>query len=81
MNWKEIDEARYTEMLEILPPALWLTKGFLVGEPYTHRECKETKQFRAAFTPFLSLGGKFFEGDEPMTSPEFRAFEPIGVLR
>jgi hypothetical protein len=42
MPWKEVDEARYDEMLGVLPPALWLAKGFLVGEPYDHRLCTIT---------------------------------------
>jgi hypothetical protein len=28
--FKEVDEARYDEMLGVLPPALWTAKGFLV---------------------------------------------------
>jgi hypothetical protein len=34
MPWKEVSEARYDEMLGILPPAMWVGKGFLVGEPH-----------------------------------------------
>jgi len=39
---KECTEERYNEMLGVLPPALWLAKGFLVGEPHDHRRCKIT---------------------------------------
>jgi hypothetical protein len=51
--------------LEILPPALWLAHGFLIGEPTTHIEG------RPAFTPYIQLGGKYYEGSEPMTAGSF----------
>ena len=31
MKWNEVTEERYMEMLEILPPAVWAAKGFLVA--------------------------------------------------
>ena len=31
ISFKEVDEFRYDEMLGVLPPALWIGKGFLVG--------------------------------------------------
>ena len=44
MAIKEVDEERYDGMLGMLPPALWLGKGFLVGEQQAqlgrpHRHC------------------------------------------
>jgi hypothetical protein len=36
MTWTEITEAEYTAALECLPPAVWLSYGFLLGEPETH---------------------------------------------
>ena len=38
MAIKECSGRRYAEMLSVLPPALWLGKGFIVGEPYNHNE-------------------------------------------
>jgi hypothetical protein len=35
-KWNEVSEARYNEMLEALPPAVWAGLGFLVGEPFDH---------------------------------------------
>jgi hypothetical protein len=55
--------------LEILPPVLWLAHGFLIGEPTTHIDG------RPAFTPYIQLGGKYYEGSEPMTGREFRALD------
>jgi hypothetical protein len=77
--WKEVDETRYNEMLEILPPAVWIPKGFLVGEPWNHRICKVSGQFRPTYAPFVSYRDKFYECDEPMTGPEFRAFDPSTI--
>jgi hypothetical protein len=71
---KECTEARYNEMLEILPPALWLGHGFLVGEPHDHRRCKVTKKMAPTYAAFFYGFGRYFEG-EPMTMAEFRAFD------
>ena len=79
-TFKEVDEARYNEMLGVLPPALWLDKGFLVGEPYDHRRCKETGGFAASFAAFIRYRGKYYESEEAMTAAEFRAFDPSTLL-
>jgi hypothetical protein len=71
---KECTADRYDEMLGVLPPALWLSKGFLVGEPFDHRTCKVTHVVRASYAAFLQRNGKFYEGDD-MTVPEFRTFD------
>ena len=71
---KECSEERYDEMLGILPPALMLGKGFLVGEPFDHRICKVTNVVRASYAAFFQKNGKFYEGGN-MTLPEFKAFE------
>lgn len=79
MKWKEITEERYMEALEVLPPAVWLSKGFLLGEPETHRKCHVCGAYCPAFAPFISHGGKFYEGLQNMTPLEFRAFD-VGDL-
>jgi hypothetical protein len=71
---QECSEARYDEMLGILPPALMLGKGFLVGEPFDHRTCSITKVVRASYAAFFQKGGKVYEAGN-MTVPEFRAFD------
>jgi hypothetical protein len=72
---QECFEERYDEMLGVLPPALWLSKGFLVGEPFDHRTCTVTNVVRASYAAFFQKDGKFYEGGN-MTMPEFRAFDP-----
>jgi hypothetical protein len=71
-KWIETTEERYDEMLGVLPPALMLGNGFLVGEPCTHRDCSVSGSFRATYSPFGNKGGKFYEYSESLTVPEFR---------
>jgi len=72
--WKRVSERRYFEMLEVLPPAVWLSYGFLVGEPHDHRVCKITGRTAPSFAAFVKLGDEFFEGPT-MTAEEFRRLE------
>jgi hypothetical protein len=74
-TFKEVEEARYDEMLGVLPPALWIDKGFLVGEPFDHRRCKATGRWTASFAAFIRYRGKYYESEEAMTVGEFRAFD------
>lgn len=73
MAIKECSEERYDTMLGILPPHLWIGKGFLVGEPHDHRECKITGH-TAPYAAFFNAFGTLYEGD-PMTVAELRAFK------
>ncbi len=75
-TFKEVGEARYDEMLGVLPPALWIDKGFLVGEPFDLRRCKATGHFTASFSAFIHYRGKYYECEEAMTVAEFKAFDP-----
>lgn len=68
MAWKQTTEERYDEMLGVLPPALWLGHGFLVGEPFDH-----DRMGRPRFAAFVYIDGKFYENSDPMTAQEFRA--------
>lgn len=70
MKWKEVDEARYDEMLGCLPPATMTGFGFLVGEPWDHHPTKGYPRF----TPLIQLGtdGKFYEGTRPIGIKDFR---------
>lgn len=72
--WKEVDEARYNEMLGMMWPALWLDKGFLVGEPFDHRNCTVIGRTLPTYAAFIHHNEKFFEGPN-LTVPEFRAFD------
>lgn len=61
-------EARYREMLEVLPPAVWTGLGFLVGEPHDHNA-----EGQPRFACFVQRGDKFFEVSRALTVAEFRA--------
>jgi hypothetical protein len=70
---KECTEKRYDYMLGIVPPHLWIGKGFLVGEAVDHRKCKITGKISPTYVAFFNAFGKFYESD-PMTVKEFEAF-------
>lgn len=70
MNWQHTTAERYDEMLGVLPPALWLAHGFLVGEPWDH-----DAQGRPRFAAFVCVDGQHFESSRPMTAAEFRTFK------
>jgi len=66
MTWTEITKAEYTAALECLPPAVWLSYGFLLGEP-------ETLVFgRPVYAPYLHIGGRYYAGARSMSAQEFR---------
>jgi hypothetical protein len=67
MKWKEVTEARYDEMLCILPPAMQTGFGFLVGEPHDHN-----RQGLPRFAAFIQVDDKFYESDTPLTRAEFK---------
>jgi hypothetical protein len=73
--FKECTEERYDEMLGILPPAHWTGKGFLVGEPSSHRKCKVTGEFPPTYAAFIFAFRRFCESTEAMTIPEFDTYD------
>jgi len=77
--WKEITEAQYHDALEVLPPALWLSKGFLLGEPETHRTCTVCNQVRPTYAAYVTWDARYFAGPS-MTVLEFRALKVSEVL-
>ena len=75
MPIKRCTQARYEDMLGVLPPAMWLSYGFLVREAHSHRTCKVTGFVAPTFAYFFNHRGHYYEGD-PLTFAEFRAFKP-----
>lgn len=71
-NWTECTEERYWDMLEVLPPAVMGSSGFMVGEPTDH--CPTTG--RPRFAAFIKRDGKHYEADAPMTIKQFREHVP-----
>lgn len=69
---------RWWEMLEVLPPLAWVSKGFLVSEPWSHRECKVTGAYRATYRAMVGsdAGNPCFESTAGLTVPEWKALNP-----
>lgn len=74
-KWIKVTEARYWEMLEVLPPEAQTGFGFLVGEATDHNA-----QGRPRFAAFVEVQGQFFESAEPMTIADFKAIKLSEVL-
>lgn len=66
--WIPIDEKKHDYYLEVLPPAVMVRNGFLVGEPADH--CVRT--CRARYQAVIGVGGKYYASSRPMTKDEFR---------
>ena len=71
LSFKEITEARYNEMLDVLPPLAWCDKGFLVGEAWRH-----SAEGQPMFAPFVVYNARFYEGSEPITIADWRKLDP-----
>ena len=79
ITWTPTTEKKFMEMLEVLPPELWLhgkNGGFLVGEAYDHDAGTGEPRFQG----FRKHGETYETGSRPMTRREFRAaLEKAGV--
>jgi hypothetical protein len=71
VEWSEVTHEKYTEMLEVLPPADYNRhfSAFLVGEPWDHHATTGQPRYQA----FETRGGKCYASNRPMTRKEFRA--------
>lgn len=78
--WKRIEPSRYYEMLRSGEPSIFISYGFMLGEPHDHRRCPITKRWRAAYAPFLAVHMKFYEGP-PMTIGEFLYLDVDAIMR
>lgn len=75
MFWKEVDEARFDEMLGVVPPRVQMFWGFLVGEPVDH----DPETGRARYDAFVTVDRRFYGSLSPITVAEFRAVQPATV--
>ena len=67
ITWTETTEARYYEMLDVLPPACSRGNGFLVGEPWDHHAITGRPRYQAC----LFYGGKYYASSRPVSVTEF----------
>ena len=70
-KWKQVDEARYDEMLGVLPPIAWVAYGFLVGEAWDHHPTKGYSRYQA----MLARGGKYYESTRPLGVKEWKSLD------
>jgi hypothetical protein len=68
IQWHVTTEERYHEMLNVLPPAMWIAGGFLVGEPDDHHAGTGQPRFRG----YRQIGSDYFVSSRPMTRAELR---------
>jgi hypothetical protein len=67
--WEDTTEQHYNYMFEVLPPAVYGSRGFLVGEPWDHEARTGSPRFQA----FRIIGRHYVVSSRPMTIAEFRA--------
>jgi len=68
--WEPSTAEQYHDMLNILPPAMWIGGAFLVGEPMDH----DLSTGEPRFTAYLSTrANAFFVASRPLTRAELRA--------
>ena len=75
IEWEEITEERYMELLECLPPIMYGRngwEGFLVGEPWDHHAESGRPRYQAC----QIVGGRYFASTRPLTKPEFHEAQP-----
>lgn len=76
IEWRRSTEAKYWEMMGVLPPAASRGLGFLVGEPWDHGPCPWRKgdwpRFECWLTiPTDGMGERYVVGSRPITAQEF----------
>lgn len=75
--WSATTAEKYADMLNVLPPAVWLAIGFLVGEPCDHHAATGRPRFAA----YVHVNGQYFTASRPLTVQEFRALTAADVLK
>lgn len=68
VQWEDITEDRYYELMECLPPAAYADNGFLVGEPWDHHAGTGKPRYQAC----RIVNGQHQASHRPMTKAEFK---------
>lgn len=68
LDWQEVSQERYDEMLNVLPPIRWQGSAFLVGEPVDH----DPETGRATYDGFIKIDGHCFATKRAVTEARFR---------
>jgi hypothetical protein len=73
--FKRTTKAKYWEALEVLPPAYQDAKGFLLGEPETHRTCTVTGKMSPTYAAYMQIGDRYYASVSSMTIAEYKAYK------
>lgn len=68
VQWENITEERYYDLMECLPPAAYADNGFLVGEPWDHHAGTGKPRYQAC----RIVNDKYQASSRPMTKLEFK---------
>ena len=78
----EIAYKEFWDACEVVPPAIMLNDGFLLGEPYSDRTCSISNRQDTVWWAYFGPGREgapHFKADTPLTKTEFR--EALCLLR
>lgn len=78
--FKETTETQYDYALEVLPPEVFRSGGFLVGEPVTHRRCLVTHQYCPTFDAYIHVRDKYYTSTESLTVAEFNHMRMVDFM-
>ena len=80
--FKACTAGRYDDMLNVVPPAISVSYGFLVGEASSYRVCRVNGHNATTFPAVIRSpdGKRFLEAIELMTAAEFRALTKAELL-
>lgn len=68
IQWEPTTEDKFNEMLDVLPPAYYSGRGFLVGEPYDHHATTGRPRYQA----YKFDGESYWASNRPLTILEFK---------
>ena len=74
--FKPCTQEQFDDKFEVLPPIGMSSKGFLVGEPWSHRVCHVTGRYSPTYQAMVKRGTTCFESCEGVTVAEWRALDP-----
>jgi hypothetical protein len=74
IKWNEITEDRYDYYLGVVPPAIFVANGFMVGEASDHDDTG-----RPRYQACITVDGQFYAATIPMTVREFKEIKPEDV--
>lgn len=71
----------YDDALGALPPEVYGTHGFLLGEPITHRRCRISGEYAPTFEAHCLIRGQFYVSADSVTVKEFEQLTVNDVLQ